>query len=166
MRCAVTRTASWAIVCFLIFPLIAAAQSPQGIGRAGYGWQTDQALESERMKQFLVELEPLSLDEWKEKALAWLELRPESENGGVTVPLSLHIDSLEVRKADVAAIDEAGSWTIVPAKKKLPRKMSVVLTDPDRTKVECPLPAVANGGEVVGIFLYEGVLHCLVRGQG
>lgn len=166
MRRVFTRIASWAAVFFLTVPLVAAAQGPQGIGRAGFGWQTDQALESERMKQFLVELEPLSLDEWKGKALAWLELQPESENGGVAVPLSLHIDSLEVRKSDVAATDEVGSWTILPAKKKLPRKMTVVLTDPDRTKVECPLPAVADGREVVGIFLYEGVLHCLVRGQG
>lgn len=147
-----------------LLPVAAPAQEPQGIGRSGYGWQTNQALEAERLKTFLVSLKPLPLDEWKAKTLAWLEIRPDGEDGAVAVPGSLHVRRIEVKNAEVEPIDPV-SWRIAPAKKKLSRSMTVVLTDPDSTEVECPLRNVADGPDVLGIFLYQSAIHCVARGD-
>jgi len=165
MRREVRRIPSIAMALLLAFPVVAAAQAPQGVGRAGYEWQTNQAIDGERLKRFTMEMNALPLDQWKSKALAWLELRPQGEDGAVAVSVSLHVDRLEVKKAGVEALDGRGTWTIVPAKRKLPRSLTVVLTDPDSTEVECPLRTRPGGTEVLGIFLDSGALHCLPRAQ-
>lgn len=166
MRQTVRNIAGIATAFILVFPMVAAAQAPQGVGRSGYEWQTDQTLESERLKQFTVELDALPLDKWKTKALAWLELRPHGEVGSVAVSASLHVDRLDVKKASVEALEADGTWAIVPPKRKLPRSMTLVLTDPDSTEVDCPLRGVAGGTAALGIFLYDGRLFCLPRAQG
>lgn len=165
MRRTVLQLASFVSLLVLVLPAVASAQrAPDTIGRDGYEWQTKQSLENEKLKQWTTELEALSLEEWKTKTIAWLELRPDGEGGSLAVPASYHVGSLQVKKAEVGALDEEGAWTIVPPKRKLPREMIVVLTDQDSTQVECPLRSVADKGPgLLGVFLYDGILRCLPR---
>lgn len=171
MRPAVKRIAGLGFAGLLILPLAALAQDtgvgPTPVGRDGYHWQTENRIEQERLAQFMTELASMPLEDWKAKALAWLELRPEGDTGALAVPASFHVGSLEVKKAEVSTLDTEGSWSVTPAKKKLPDSMILVLTDVNSTKVDCPLrTAVADDAALLGVFLDDGVLRCLPRGQG
>jgi hypothetical protein len=170
MRPVVKRIAGLGFALVLILPLAAAAQIPDTssgstpVGRQGYQWQAEQAQEKEKLAAFARELADLSLDDWKGKALAWLELRPEGEEGAIAVPASFHVGNLQVKKAEVAALEAEGSWAVKAAKRKLPDSMTLVLTDVASTKVECPLrSAVADQAALIGVFLHEGVLRCVPR---
>lgn len=168
MRPAVKRIAGLGFALVLILPLAALAQNPGSgptpVGRDGYHWQTENRIEQERLEQFLTELAALPLEDWKAKSLAWIELRPEGDSGALAVPASFHVGGLQVKKAEIAALEGDGSWSVTPAKKKLPDSMTLVLTDLKSTKVDCPLrAAVADEAALLGVFLDDGVLRCLPR---
>jgi hypothetical protein len=172
MRPVVKRIAGLGFALLLILPLSAPAQGrggsgPTPMGRAGFQWQTDQALEQEKLERLTTELAALSLEDWKGKALAWLELRPEGDAGAIAVPASFHVGGLQAKKAEVAALDGEGSWSVTPGKKKLPDSITLVLTDVNSTKVDCPLRAAVDGeAALLGVFLDDGIVRCLPRGQG
>ncbi|HLE83850.1 MAG TPA: hypothetical protein VJG13_05880, partial [Thermoanaerobaculia bacterium] len=121
MRPAVKRIAGLGFALVLILPVAAAAQiadtssGSTPVGRQGYQWQAEQAQEKEKLAAFARELADLSLDDWKTRALAWLELRPEGEEGAIAVPASFHVGNLQVKKADVAALEAEGSWAVKAA---------------------------------------------------
>ena len=170
MRPAVKRIAGLGFALVLILPLAAPAQVPDTgsgatpVGRDGYHWQTENRIEQERLEQFLTELAALSVDDWKAKSLAWVELRPEGGSGALAVPASFHVGGLQAKKAEVAALESEGSWSVTPAKKKLPDSLTLVLTDVNNTKVDCPLrAALADEAAMLGVFLDDGVLRCLPR---
>lgn len=169
MRPVVHRIAGLALALILVLPLAALGQNPGSgatpVGRDGYHWQTENRIEQERMEKFATELAALSVEDWKSKALAWIELRPEGDGVALAVPASFHVGGLQAKKAEVAALEAEGSWTVTPAKKKLPDSITVVLTDVNSTKVECPLrAAVADDAALLGVFLNDGVLQCMPRG--
>lgn len=134
------------------------------MGRAGYQWQTQQDLARERLEGLLAELEELSLEEWKERTLAWIELDGLAEGEGTAIPASHRVASVEARRGTVQPLEESrGAWRIVYSRKP-PKTLRLTMTDLDATEVKCPLRAALDeGARHLGVFFVDSVLHCFHR---
>lgn len=144
---------------------------PTPLGREGAIWQTDQALSLEAMKEFNAGLAGLSDDEWREQAIAWLRLDIDEEGGEewqVRIEGAHRVGSVDAGKKTQVDTGPGGllPW-IVSGSKKLPRSLSVILTDVDSTEVKCLLRGEApQGAANLGVFVLEGQLVCAYRGAG
>ncbi len=166
---------TWIVGALFLFSLVAPAVSyaqrdtgrgPTPVGRRGYEWEAAQNAAKEEQKRLEAELAAMSDEEWKSRALAWIELKPAEGESQLQVPGSSRVGGIEVKKAEVEeAEDTEGSWTIAWSKRKAPKSMTLVLTDVAKTKVQCPLrTAVEDGDVALGIFQNKiGSLLCVPR---
>ena len=151
----------------VLFPVAAAAQDrgTTPIGRQGFAWQTDIRNDKEGMKRFETELAAIPLEEWKRRALAWVQLEEGGAEGATLLVEESHrVGGLEAKKVEVRPRGDTGDqWDLV-VEKKTPKELTMVLTDQGATRVECPFRAAVDGGAGhLGVFLSDGVLLCLPR---
>lgn len=138
------------------------------LGREGAIWQTRQGLELEELKAFEAELEGLSEEEWKERAIAWLAFDV-AEGAVMTVAESYHVAGLDAgKKATVAMTsddEDFPEWEISFGKKK-PNDLDVTMTDRESTRVACPLGETfrLHVGHL-GVFVRDAELICMTRGS-
>lgn len=134
-------------------------------GRRGFTWQPEIQLAQEELARLQADLDRLSRDEWRARALAWIEIeRPEDRR--LIVTESWRVGGLEFKKkARVRALDEQdvpSTWEVV-FDGEPQRKLAVVMTDVDTTRVICSLGSLPDGGGALGVFQHGGVLLCLAR---
>ena len=145
--------------------LAAPVADAQVWGRRGFSWQPEIQLERDEMAKLEADLDRLSREEWRAEALAWLELEwPAPDRLAVTE--SDRVAGLDFRKRveiRVVGADELPSRWEVAFSRKPQRRMAVVMTDVDDTRVSCGLGELFPGGGALGVFQHQGYLLCLSR---
>lgn len=153
-------------------PVVAAYAQRRGdrgdtkVGRRGWEWQTGQDLEEEAMKRFQHDLDRLSDEEWKDQALAWIEFRTLEDGSGIEVIGSDRVADLDGDELEVEPLGSGASaerWNVGFAKKP-PKQFGLILTDVNRTRIDCPLrQTVEKDGRALGIFQHAGTVLCMPR---
>lgn len=143
---------------------------PTPVGREGFMWQTEIDLAKEELAQFAADLERASLEEWKAGAAAWVEVSRAEAEQLISVPSSFHVGSLDAERAEVEVddpYDPAPRWEI-RYESKLPRELTLVLTDTDTTRVTCPLRTTLESSPraYLGVFARGEVIECFARTSG
>ncbi len=143
---------------------------PTPLGREGFMWQTDIDLAKEELAQFAAELEGVSLEEWKAGAAAWVEVSREEADPLIEVPSSFHVGSLDAERAEVEIddpYDPAPRWEI-RYESKVPRDLTLVLSDTNSTRVTCPLRTTLESSPraYLGVFVRGPVIECFARTSG
>lgn len=152
-------------------PLLAQGRGsgPTPIGRQGATWQHGLDQAEEREAQLMADLDRLSDEEWRQKALAWVRFETEgAKSSTFSLPEAYRVGSVRATKADVAAQgpEDSPHWQINFGKKP-PKSITLVLTDTGSTEVECKTAgAMAARTGHLGVFVHEGMLFCLPRSGG
>lgn len=150
--------------------ILAATPADAQMGRQGFTWQTEIQLAREELAQLQADLDRLSREAWNKRSLAWLQVEIPGDAGSgdrrLRVSESWRVrDLLFKKKTKVRALDEGDApsrWEVEFAGKPQ-RKLGVVMTDGDGTRVVCPLGEVLEGGGALGVFRHAGVLVCFAR---
>lgn len=136
------------------------------LGARGFEWQTEQQLAKEALAQLEAKLEGLDEEGWKREALAWIAF-DNTDSGKMAVDDSFRVGDLSGKKADIALIDDEPMIWEISYSKKLPKELQLTLTDQNKTEVQCDLGAASKmSSGHLGVFMHEGVLHCLSRQAG
>ncbi len=136
-----------------------------GVGREGAMWQTEIDIAKDELAEFEAELSRMAHEEWMEIALAWIEYGY-SEDRRIDVEDSHRVALVDPgKKAEVEELTiDPPTWGIAWGK-KAPRSLKLVLTDTNRTAVECALAAKKKmEAGYMGVFLRENSVVCLPRG--
>ncbi|MCZ6726523.1 MAG: hypothetical protein O7A98_04125 [Acidobacteria bacterium] len=133
---------------------------------SNFGWQDRQNQTGGARQEYAAALAGLSEAEWREAALAMMEFESSDKD-----LLFTDVVRIGAAVADKKAVTERGeyyredspSW-VVRFGKKTPKTLTLTLTDPRSTQVECTVGELLEIEEgYVGVFLVDAVLMCVTR---
>lgn len=169
-----TSTILWIATSVLLTTAPLSAQGPGGgattsdvpMGRTGFQWQTEQALEREALAELEAEMDSWTEQEWLDKALAWIAF-DSSTSGRISVDDSFRVGGLEAgKKIDVSLIDDEPMVWEITYDKKPPKDLELILTDDATTHVGCNLRSAMDLSKgYLGVFMHDGILLCMPRAE-
>ena len=127
---------------------------------SNFGWQEQERQAEEMKAKYLLQLAELSAAEWQRTALASVKFESGAEELRFTDAIRIGRAEAD-KKAKTEAED--GAWR-VRFGKKTPQTLTLTLTDPNSTQVECAVDELLETGSgSVGVFVVEALLVCTTR---
>ena len=131
-----------------------------------FSWQQQQRQAEELKEKYASQIADLSDAEWRETALAMMEFEAGQDDLLFTDVVRIGgaiADKKAVTEHGTTHSEDSPSW-VVRFGKKTPRKLTLTLTDPNSTEVQCKVAELLQTGEgYVGVFLVDAVLMCVTR---
>lgn len=140
------------------------ADTPTPLGRQGAFWDADMQIEKEQLAEFEAELAVLTLDEWREQAVAWADVATRLEEREIDIPISFHVLDVDAGKRAEVELDPLDEGWYIAFGKKPPKDIDLILSDNNSTRVTCSLadvPPLAEG--IFGVFVLETRVLCYYR---
>lgn len=138
------------------------------IGREGYAWQHGLDKAQEDLARLQADLARLPEAEWRAKALAWVRFEADQapKPSRIKIEDSFRVAGVaEGKRIEVTRLgDDLSPGWVLSFTKKLPKKLSLVLTDEGKTEVACAASTILETRTgLLGVFQYDGTLMCLSR---
>jgi hypothetical protein len=140
------------------------ADTPTPLGRQGALWDSDMQIAKAQLAEFEAGLAALTLDEWREQAVAWAEVATRLEEREIDIPVSFHVLNVDAGKRAEVELDPLDEGWYIAFGTKAPKEIDLILSDKSSTRVSCSLadlPPLAEG--LFGVFVLETRVFCYYR---